>query len=142
MTARAGRGRPEKFTAEVQKRFLAEVAAGARLGEAAATVDVHRNVPRFHARTNKDFAAALADAQAQGRQARIDDLPHDESRYNNYDCRCLDCTAMATKARAGRRAEADAQEPDGTAELPAAAPQSPTSFLLPRPSSWTAQQAA
>ncbi|MGW6569713.1 hypothetical protein [Streptomyces sp. NPDC054975] len=62
---------------------------------------------------------------------------HDESRYNNHRYRCPKCRAAATKGRARRRAEQG-----GADEQPAPALQSPTSFLLPRLSSWTEQHAA
>ncbi|QGZ53397.1 hypothetical protein GPZ77_34795 (plasmid) [Streptomyces sp. QHH-9511] len=143
MTARPGRGRPAVFAADVQAQFLDLVAAGVHLGEAARKVGIHHNVPSYHARTNETFAADLADAKDRGRQARIEKRGHDEYRYNVLGCRCPKCRAAATKARTGRRAEADTQQaPDEAGEHPAPGPESPTSFLLPRLSSWTGQQAA
>ncbi|MEU9703079.1 hypothetical protein [Streptomyces sp. NPDC047981] len=138
MTARPGRGRPPVFTEHVQALLLDAVKTGLRLGDACKKVGVGPNVPSRHARTNPAFAAALADAKAQGKQARIEDLAHDEYRYNVHGCRCPKCCTAATKGRAGRRAEAR----DGAEDPSASAPVSPTSFLLPRLSSWTGRHAA
>ena len=129
MTARQGRGRPATFTPEVQKRFLAAVAAGARLKDAAAEVGVSANVPSQHAARNHEFATALTAARAAGREARRAAAAHDESRYTNQACRCPKCTSAASTARMARKARAkEENQPPALTTVPGA--KSPTSFLL------------
>lgn len=150
-----GRGRPAGGTAfdtETRQRFLDKVAAGARLGKAAAAVGIHRNLPSYHARTDQDFARRLEDAVARGKAAREDKVPHGEYRYNVLGCRCKEiCTPAASAARTGRRHAtlAETEQEPGPAELtpvpalpPATDPKSPTSFLLPGRSSSTGRKAA
>ncbi|MFI0929653.1 hypothetical protein ACH4TP_37880 [Streptomyces sp. NPDC021012] len=133
-----GRGRPiTKFTAETRQRFLDQVAAGARLADAAQNVGVHHNVPHRTARTDPAFAEALATAKARGRAARQDERPHDESRYNHQACRCDTCRAAATTARTARRTTDDSQVLDLDANR-----EPPTSCSAPCPSSGTARAAA
>lgn len=98
-----GRGRPATFGDALRARFLDAVRSGMRLGEAADHVGVHRNIPTRTARTDTVFGKALDEAKAEGREARVAGVPHGEARYNNYGCRCAECTAAASKARAGRR---------------------------------------
>ncbi|MFD3336084.1 hypothetical protein ACFWV1_26070 [Streptomyces sp. NPDC058700] len=129
-----GRGKPAEFIADVRSRYLDEVAAGAKLGEAAVFVGVHRNVPARHARTDATFAAALETAKARGRKARQDRTAHDESRYNHLGCRCRVCRTTATAARTGRRGS-KGREAGGQVLNLGAGRESPTSFSLPSPSS-------
>ena len=135
-----GRGRPAAgcgFTAEAQAALLAALAAGAKLAEAAAKAGVSRNVPAQHAKTNRAFAAALADAKARGRAVRAETMPHGEARYNHAKCRCTVCRAKATAARTARRAAAADTAQEETAKpipLPTATGESPHSFLLARAS--------
>ncbi|MGW2847272.1 hypothetical protein [Streptomyces sp. NPDC001274] len=98
-----GRGRPALFDTALREAYLDAVRTGMRLGDAADHVGVHRNVPTRTARTDEGFGQALADAKAQGRDARVEKVEHGEARYNNYGCRCPTCTAAAAKGRAGRR---------------------------------------
>ena len=102
---RRGRGRPALFDGPTQDRYLAAVADGMYLNAAADHIGIHRNVPTRLARTDAVFGARLDDAKTAGRKRRIDNLPHDESRYCNYKCRCPQCTAAATTARTARRAQ-------------------------------------
>ena len=102
---RRGRGRPALFDGPTQDRYLAAVADGMYLNAAADHIGIHRNVPTRLARTDAVFGARLDDAKAAGRKRRIDNLPHDESRYCNYKCRCPQCTTAATTARTARRAQ-------------------------------------
>ncbi|MFF6844686.1 hypothetical protein ACFY8X_38850 [Streptomyces tanashiensis] len=136
-----GRGRPAGgplFDEATRQQFLDQVAAGAQLGEAAAAVGIHRNLPGYHARTDGVFARRLEEALARGKAARADKVPHGEYRYNVLGCRCKEiCTPAASAARAGRRRAADAdatREPDSPAPVrtvpKAPEPESPTSFLL------------
>ena len=103
MTPRQGRGRPVVFDADARTRYLAAVTTGIPLAEAAASVGVVERTVRLVAQTDPQFAAARKRAQAAGRQARIDQLPHDEYRYIHHHCHCDVCTKAATEARAGRR---------------------------------------
>jgi hypothetical protein len=74
------------------------------LKEAAARIGISENVPQRHARTDPGFAAALKEARAAGKKIRIDELPHNEYRYNHHGCRCTNgCARDATKGRAARR---------------------------------------
>lgn len=96
-------GRPPVFDEALRGRYLDAVAAGMPLGAAAAHVGITTNIPRRHERTDRKFTEALAEAKAVGRELRVEDVPHGESRYNNYGCRCPICTRAATAARTGRR---------------------------------------
>lgn len=128
MTGQRGRGRPATFDEPLRHTFLTAVTNGMTVTEAAAHVGLHRNVPTRHARTDPGFASRLADAKAAGRKRRIEDLPHDEYRYNVHGCRCPRCRAAATTGRAGRRADQPPAEGD---DITPASRESPTSFLLP-----------
>lgn len=93
----AGRGRPVIFDEPAQAEFLRLVAAGARIGEAAAKVGVGRRTPEQLARRNPRFAQQLDAARAAGRDHRI---PHGTpGGYNNHGCRCGLCTVAASRAR-------------------------------------------
>ncbi|MFB7867405.1 hypothetical protein [Streptomyces sp. NPDC056069] len=130
MTGRRGRGRPPLFTPEVRERYLAAVAAGATLKEATADLGLTKNLASQHAAHDPEFAAALRDARAVGRRARLDRAGHDESRYTNHRCRCPKCTRAASTARMARKARAE-EERDSRLDLTAVdSPQSPTSFSL------------
>ena len=115
MTNRQHRGRPPVFDDMLRARYLEAVAAGMRLGPAAVHAGVHSNVPRRHALTDPQFAAALGHAKTQGRKAREEELPHDEARYNNQRCRCRTCRAAATAGRAARRGQETGPEQGGGA---------------------------
>jgi hypothetical protein len=143
-----GRGRPARgpvFDEAAKQQLLTLLADGARLGEAAAAVGIHRNLPGHHARTDKAFARQLEEALARGKTARAERVPHGEYRYNVLGCRCKEiCTPAASAARSGRRHTA-AEETGPTpvrALTPATAPESPTSFLLPGRSSPPGSRAA
>ncbi|WP_030756462.1 hypothetical protein [Streptomyces sp. NRRL F-5135] len=123
-----GRGRQVLFDETARQQYLAAVADGMRLGEAAAHVGVSINVPRRHARTDTAFAARLDDARTQGKKIRDDRIPHSEAHYNNQQCRHPDCRARAREGRAHRRQTA--AEPAPVAELRDARAESPISFSL------------
>ncbi|THA29152.1 hypothetical protein E6R18_24895 [Streptomyces sp. A1277] len=107
------------FDDAARARYLAHVAAGHTLAQAATATPIHPNVPARHARTDPAFGQALADARAVGKKARREGVPHGEYRYNCLQCRCGVCRAAARKGRAGRRAvEADADGADGGAVVP------------------------
>lgn len=102
-----GRGRPPVFDTERQQAFLELVAAGTRIGEAAATTRIARRTINALAARDNQFAERLTAAKARGRAARI---PHgDPKGYDNYDCRCRPCTkaASAARARRGGRGQCD-----------------------------------
>lgn len=103
MTPKRGRGRPTTFDEPMRDKYLALITAGMHLGEAADHLGIHRNTPTQARRTDRAFAAALDTARARGRQARIDDKPHDDYRYTVLGCRCETCRAAHTQARRGRR---------------------------------------
>lgn len=134
-----GRGRPivDVFDAPTRARYLEAVTAGARLGEAAQAVGVHRNLPSLHARRDLDFARALEEAIVRGKEAR--GIRHGEVAYNEGRCRCTEiCTPAATAARARRRAaqrQADdtSAEPPTSASTPPPTPSSPVPLPLRRP---------
>ncbi|MFC8008740.1 hypothetical protein [Streptomyces cinereoruber] len=107
-----GRGRPLEFTEGLQDHFLAETTKGARRGEAAAAVGVHRNTPTNRANADPVFAERLTEADAQGKTARREKVTHGEYRYNVLGCRCDICTKAATAARTGRRHAAKTRDED------------------------------
>ncbi|MFD7980155.1 hypothetical protein [Streptomyces sp. NPDC059071] len=128
------------FTPAVREEFLALVAGGSYLGAAAASLGLSLNVPSQHAASDPAFAAALKEAKAVGRQARRDDAPHDEARYNQQACRCPRCTKAASSARMARKARAKELQPPALTAVPG--PESPTSFLLRSRSSLPSSTAA
>ncbi|MFB7359638.1 hypothetical protein [Streptomyces gardneri] len=124
-----GRGRPVAvFDDTARERFLAEVAAGMKLGDAAQLVGVTPTLPSYHARKDKDFAQAFADAKARGKAARDAAKDHGEYRYNVLGGRCDICRAAATAARAARRPAND--NAPSTNDPPTPAGSSPTAFSL------------
>ncbi|MFF6903480.1 PDDEXK family nuclease [Streptomyces hydrogenans] len=131
MTRSPGRpaGAPA-FDATLRARYLEAVAAGARLGEAAQAVGIHRNLPAHHYRHDPEFARALDEAKTLGKQNRA--VRHGETAYNEGRCRCTDiCTPAATAARARRRAarrQEDTTPTPAEPEAPPAAPSSPIPF--------------
>ncbi|MFJ1782478.1 hypothetical protein ACIOKA_37865 [Streptomyces anulatus] len=143
MTATRGRGRPTVFEPDTQAAYLDLLRHGARLGDAADQLGISRATPARYARTNPEFAAAVDEARTVGAKVRLEDVPHNEYRYNVLKCRCPDCTRAAAVGRAGRRADAATDEPpaEGTAgdvhpirlEGPVVG-ESLTSFLLARAS--------
>lgn len=110
-----GRGRPAAFSDAVRQQYLAAVADGMRLGEAAHHLGVSINLPRRHARTDPAFAEALTVAKAQGKKLRDDRKPHSEGHYNHQDCRNPDCGTASRRGRATRRARAAASQPEAQA---------------------------
>ncbi|MGW5690307.1 hypothetical protein ACWEWX_04855 [Streptomyces asiaticus] len=95
-----GRGRPPVFDTERQEAFLELVAAGTRIGEAAATTRIARRTINALARRDDRFAERLTAAKARGREAHI---PHGTpGGYDNWNCRCGPCTKAASAARAQR----------------------------------------
>lgn len=138
MTPRAGRGRPAVFDEGRREKYLDAVAGGMKAHEAAVRAGVSRNVPAQHAKTDAVFAAALTLAKKKGRAQRLDDMPHDVSRYVNYGCRCQVCRADATKKRAAspdrkpkaRTAPAPRPASHEVIHMPKPAPQTPTSLPL------------
>lgn len=143
MTARRGRGRPVRFTDELQALYLKAITEGARLGEAAALVGINPDYPKRLVRTDAVFAQAVATAWEQGAEARLDRVPHREPRYNNYACRCRRCTTDASAGRAGRRRRAaERDEPGGDLIDLGARPESPTALSVPGLPSVTGHRAA
>jgi len=132
-----GRGRPTVFDEPVRTAYLDLIRHGMRLGDAAAHLNIARTVPARHTKTDREFAAALQDARTVGAKVRVEDLPHDEYRYNILKCRCPTCRAAATTGRAARRhTEAPPGEDDGAQVHPIRVPvgESLPSFLLARAS--------
>lgn len=130
-------GRPPLFDDTMREQYLAAVTSGMRLGPAAASVGISPDIPARHARTDREFGRALTAAKTLGKKTRQEDIPHGEYRYNCHKCRCPICTRAATRARHGRRAADQPDEPqDGAADVlnirPAA--ESSPSFLLARAS--------
>ncbi|KAF0646592.1 MULTISPECIES: hypothetical protein [Streptomyces] len=130
---RRGRGRPATFTTATRRVFLDAVAAGTPLGQATQLAGVSPTTPRRHARTDPAFAADLAAAKAAGREARLANVPHGESRYNNYGCRCTTCRTAATTARTNRRHTTNPDPQVVTLPAPAAS-SCPSSLLLAKAS--------
>ncbi|MFD8516499.1 hypothetical protein ACFV27_36840 [Streptomyces antimycoticus] len=126
-----GRGRPPVFDAERQQAFLELVAAGTRIGEAAAKTRIARRTVNALARRDDQFAERLQAAKAQGRSARI---PHGTpGGYDNWDCRCGPCTKASSAARArrgGRRRPDEEGEVIQWPEQPADSGESAHSFSL------------
>lgn len=96
-----------------RQRYLDHVATGMNLADAAAATPIHHNVPRRHERTDPSFARALADAKAQGKKIRQENVDHDEYRYNCLGCRCDICCTAARTGRAARRAAAQPEATEG-----------------------------
>ncbi|MEU1327153.1 hypothetical protein [Streptomyces microflavus] len=144
MTApRRGRGRPTVFDTPTQAAYLQAVRSGMRLGDAATHIGVNRVVPARYARADREFGVLLDEAKALGAKVRVENLPHDEYRYNVLKCRCEVCTRAARVGRAGRRTDTTADEPPGAEVAGAVHPiraeaagvgESSTSFLLARAS--------
>ncbi|MFF7631513.1 hypothetical protein [Streptomyces cyaneofuscatus] len=139
------RGRPATghapFEEATRAVYLELLRHGARLGEAADQLGINRATPARYRRTDREFAAAVDDARAVGAKVRLEDVPHDEYRYNVLKCRCPQCTRAATTGRAGRRAEAtpDTDEPPANTAgdihpIRLGVGESSTSFLLARAS--------
>lgn len=129
-----GRGRPIVFDQALQTAYLAHIAAGTRLGDAATLIGISINVPRNHARTNPAFAQKLAAARAAGRKARANQRPHGETHYNHDHCRHPDCRTAAREGRAKRRHQQDETEQNTRAvvvDLPAPHPGPDPCVLLP-----------
>lgn len=97
-----GRGRPPVIDEPLATKLFALLADGALLKDAAAACRVEQRTINNTSRRDPAFGAALTAAKTAGRQVRIAAMPHNESHYNNYDCRHPDCIAAATKGRAGR----------------------------------------
>jgi hypothetical protein len=100
---RRGRGRPVTFDDHQRQRYLDAVAAGAKLSEAALHVGITARWASQVAAQDSAFAAALETARAQGRKARAEAKPHDESRYIHGGCRCPTCRDHSTRNRTTRR---------------------------------------
>lgn len=127
MTApRRGRGRPALFNQAARDRYLAERRQGASQAKGAAAAGVAATTIRYTRRTDQEFRDLDDAAAAQGRAAHIATLPHDESRYVNYGCRCPACTADATAKRLARAAKERARSaaPEGR-EVPVVAIRQP-----------------
>lgn len=106
-----GRGRPVSFDQAARDRYLAAVAAGLPLADAAHTAGITPQWANRVAATDPSFDTARQLAKKQGKQARVEALPHDEYRYIHHGCRCTDCTAAATTARTARRHRDDPDTP-------------------------------
>ncbi|WP_093803926.1 hypothetical protein [Streptomyces sp. Wb2n-11] len=138
MSGRPGRGRPAVFDEGRREKYLAAITGGMKAHEAAVRAGVSRNIPAQYAKTDSAFAAALALAKKKGRAQRLDDMPHNVSRYVNYGCRCPTCRADATKKRAAspdrkpkaRPAPAPTPASHEVIHMPKPAPQTPTSLPL------------
>lgn len=113
MTARGRRpGRPVfVFDIAARRRYLAAVAAGARLADAAKAADIAPRTAQHTAKTEPAFADALATAKRAGKTVRAEQLAHGEYRYNHGGCRCPICTKAASEARGGRRHPQPAEQP-------------------------------
>ncbi|MFB7222384.1 hypothetical protein [Streptomyces sp. NPDC056227] len=128
------------FDEAKRQRYLDLVATGMNLADAAKATPIHHNVPRRHERTDASFARALADAKAQGKKIRQENVDHDEYRYNCLGCRCDLCCTAARTGRAARRAAAQPDAAEGQSEPPGQVheirpePESFPSFLLARAS--------
>lgn len=127
-----GRGRPPTLTAAVRQAYLAVVAAGTPLGEAATVVGVTARAVQLAAKGDRKFAAARTRAQAAGRAARADTIPHGNYRYVHHGCRCGICRKDAAHQRAGApdRARPDARILPLTSTAPADADAEPVRPVL------------
>lgn len=135
MTAARGQGRPALFDTPAQDTYLKARTAGATQEEAAALAGVAvRTVRDAYTRTT-GFRTADKEAAALGRKTRLDDRPHDESRYTNQGCRCPTCTRAASAARTQRATRAARKEESPTvSKINTPAAGSPQNFLLARAS--------
>jgi hypothetical protein len=128
------------FDETARQRYLDHVATGMNLADAAAATPIHHNVPRRHERTDPAFRRALADAKAQGKKIRQENVEHGEYRYNCLGCRCDICCTAARTGRAARRAAAQPEATEGESAPPGQVhdlrvePKSLPSFLLARAS--------
>ncbi|MFJ8677187.1 hypothetical protein [Streptomyces sp. NPDC093589] len=97
MTAGPARGRPCTFDEHAQDAYLALLATGTRIGDAADKLGISRRTPTQLAGRDRAFAARLANAKQAGRTARI---PHGTAGgYTNHACRCRPCTTAAVHSR-------------------------------------------
>lgn len=104
MTARQGRGRPALFDTAARERYLkARAEPGTTQAQAAAAAGVAARTVRDARAADPAFAAADKHAADVARARRIEQLPHNESRYNHHACRCGTCGRCATTARTERR---------------------------------------
>lgn len=139
-TPTPGRGRPVVFDADAQDTYLGLVAAGVRMGDAAAKAGTSPRAVSHLAHRDRGFAERLAAAKVAGREERV---PHGTpGGYDNYDCRCRPCTVAASKARGqrgGRGHTNDAEgeviplpDPKPAAQLADGGAESPVLLLLPK----------
>jgi hypothetical protein len=124
-----GRGRPPLFDEAARERYLkARAEPGTTQAQAAAAAGVASRTVRDARRTDPAFKTADEQAAARARAARIEQMPHDESRYKHHGCRCLICTTAATTGRADRRARA--ADPASVTPITATTERSSRSFPL------------
>lgn len=116
-----GPGRPLQFDAATRAIYLAAVADGAKLTDAARHVRLTVQAINNHVRADSSFAAAREVARAHGRKIRAERMPHGESRYKHAKCRCPICTTDATRERTSRRHRntrpTDDEQPTETAPI-------------------------
>jgi hypothetical protein len=104
-----GRGRPPLFDETARERYLkARAEPGATQAQAAAAAGVAVRTVSYTRKVDPAFAAAVERAAARARAGRIERMPHGESRYKRYGCRCQVCTDATAEGRADRRARAGA----------------------------------
>ena len=116
MTA-AHRGRPPVFDDGARARYLAALAAGGSMVEAAAAGGITARWASHLASVDAGFAEARRTAKRDGRAARLASRPHgSEGRYVHDRCRCELCTRAAAVARQARR-DAAGDVTDGVGEV-------------------------
>ena len=143
-TSTPGRGRPVVFDTDAQDTYLGLVAAGVRMGEAAAKTGTSPRAVSHLAHRDRGFAERLAAAKTAGREARTQ-IPHGTpGGYDNHDCRCRPCIRAASNARAGRGGRAHTGDtategeviplpaPKPTTQVAAGGAESPVLLLLPK----------
>lgn len=118
-----GRGRPLLFDDAQKQAYLKHVTAGLTLNQAAAAIGIDRRTVNHHATNDPHFREAREEAKKAGRAARWEAKPHDEYRYIHAGCRCPQCTAAASTARAARRTT--------TPSVPEAPQEGPTIITMP-----------
>lgn len=113
-TPRRSPGPPITFDAHQRQKYLDAVTAGAKLQDAALTAGIAVQWVNRLAQTDPVFGTAFNTARTAGKKARLDKLPHGETRYIKAACRCPICTKEATANRTARRNRPQPDTDDNT----------------------------
>ncbi|MFI7096800.1 hypothetical protein [Streptomyces lydicus] len=95
--------RPVIFDETAQDTYLALIASGVPLGDAATKLGISRRTPNQLKTRDRAFAQRLSAAKTAGtaaRRAAPRPLIHGRpGTYNHHKCRCTPCTTAASHAR-------------------------------------------